>query len=56
MIPLAENHLCRLLQEWVGYYNTGRPHLSLGPASHSRLRHSQTHCKHTDTVCLSAGV
>jgi putative transposase len=31
VIPITEHHLRRLLQEWVGHYNTGRPHMSLGP-------------------------
>jgi putative transposase len=31
LIPLTENHLRRLLQEWVWHYNRGRPHMSLGP-------------------------
>src|SRR6266850_1706619 len=31
VIPLTENHLRRLLQEWVRHYNAGRPHMSLGP-------------------------
>jgi putative transposase len=31
LIPLSENHLRRLLQEWVRHYNAGRPHMSLGP-------------------------
>jgi putative transposase len=31
VIPMTENHLRRLLQEWVGHYNTGRPHMFLGP-------------------------
>jgi len=31
MIPLTENHLRHLLYEWVVHYNTGRPHMSLGP-------------------------
>ena len=30
MIPLTENHLRRLLHEWVRHYNEGRPHMSLG--------------------------
>jgi transposase InsO family protein len=29
IIPLTESHLRRLLQEWVPYYNTSRPHMSL---------------------------
>ena len=31
MIPLTEHHLRRVLQQWVQYYNAGRPHMSLGP-------------------------
>jgi putative transposase len=31
LIPLTENHLRRILHEWVPYYNTSRPHMSLGP-------------------------
>jgi transposase InsO family protein len=31
MIPLRENHLRRLVAEWVWHYNEGRPHMSLGP-------------------------
>jgi putative transposase len=31
VIPLSENHLRRLLHEWVLHYNHGRPHMALGP-------------------------
>jgi putative transposase len=31
LIPLTENHLWRLLHEWVRHYNVRRPHMSLGP-------------------------
>ncbi len=31
LIPLTENHLCRLLKTWLAHYNHGRPHSSLGP-------------------------
>jgi len=31
MIPLNEKHLYGILKEWVGHYNLGRPHMSLGP-------------------------
>jgi putative transposase len=31
MIPLTETHLRRMVAAWVQHYNTGRPHLSLGP-------------------------
>jgi putative transposase len=30
-IPLTESHLRHLLQVWVPYYNTSRPHTALGP-------------------------
>ena len=31
MIPVGENHVRRILREWVRHYNRGRPHSSLGP-------------------------
>jgi putative transposase len=31
LIPLTGNHLRRLLRAWVCHYNTGRPHMALGP-------------------------
>lgn len=31
MIPLNEQHLRRILAEWMPHYNRGRPHASLGP-------------------------
>ena len=31
VIPFTETHLRRLLQGWVRHYNTGRPHMALGP-------------------------
>jgi putative transposase len=31
VMPLTENHLRRLLHEWVWHYNAGRPHMALGP-------------------------
>jgi putative transposase len=31
VIPLTENHLRRILRDWVAHYNQGRPHMSLGP-------------------------
>ena len=31
VIPWNERHVRRLLKEWVGHYNQGRPHSSLGP-------------------------
>jgi len=30
LIPLSENHLRRMLREWVRHYNEARPHASLG--------------------------
>src|SRR5450631_3479670 len=31
LIPLSESHLRSVLQSWVRHYNTGRPHMALGP-------------------------
>jgi putative transposase len=31
VIPLTEDHLRRMLRDWVAHYNHGRPHMSLGP-------------------------
>ena len=31
MIPLSQAHLRAILKIWVGHYNRGRPHSSLGP-------------------------
>jgi transposase InsO family protein len=31
LIPLNEQHVRRILKEWVAHYNQGRPHSSLGP-------------------------
>jgi hypothetical protein len=31
VMPLTENHLRRMVTEWVQHYNAGRPHMSLGP-------------------------
>jgi putative transposase len=31
LIPLTEHHLQCLLHEWAQHYNTGRPHMTLGP-------------------------
>ena len=31
LIPLTEDHLHRILHAWARHYNTGRPHMSLGP-------------------------
>jgi transposase InsO family protein len=31
VIPLTENHVRRMLRDWVAHYNQGRPHMSLGP-------------------------
>ena len=30
VIALSEGHLRRLLKEWTTYYNSSRPHMSLG--------------------------
>jgi putative transposase len=42
LIPVNERHLRRLLREWVGHYNGGRPHSSLGPGVPDRYGIRQT--------------
>jgi len=44
--PLTEPHLRCLLHEWVPHDNEGRPHLSLGQVSRSRLHICLLRCKH----------
>jgi transposase InsO family protein len=31
LTPLTAHHLRRILHGWIGHYNTGRPHMPLGP-------------------------
>jgi transposase InsO family protein len=31
LIPLSESHLRSILRSWIPHYNTGRPHMRLGP-------------------------
>ncbi len=31
LVPLSESHLRSILRTWVGHYNSGRPHMALGP-------------------------
>ncbi|MDQ3565764.1 MAG: integrase core domain-containing protein [Pseudomonadota bacterium] len=31
LIPLTQLHLLRTVKDWTSYYNTARPHMSLGP-------------------------
>ena len=30
-MPMSANHVGRVLTQWVGHYNEGRPHMALGP-------------------------
>ena len=41
VIPWNERHVRRLLKEWVGHYNQGRPHSSLGPGIPEPASYSQ---------------
>jgi transposase InsO family protein len=31
LVPLSESHLRCILKSWIPHYNTGRPHMALGP-------------------------
>jgi putative transposase len=39
MIPASERHVRAILREWLGNYNRGRPHSSLGPGVPDPLSH-----------------
>ena len=56
LIPLTEYHLRSLLHEWAQHYNTGRPHMALGPGIpqplaalptplHKRRHQLPAHCR-----------
>ena len=38
VIPLNDKHLYGILKEWIGHYNQGRPHMSLGPGIPKPIR------------------
>lgn len=38
VIPLNDKHFYTMLKEWVGHYNQGRPHMSLGPGIPKPIR------------------
>jgi transposase InsO family protein len=38
VIPLNDKHLYAILNEWVGHYNQGCPHMSLGPGIPESIR------------------
>ena len=62
MILLTENHLRIILEEWVSYYNQGRPHSSLGPgvpepaSCAPRPLHEKRHLLDEDKKVLSRPV
>ncbi|MGO9111353.1 MAG: integrase core domain-containing protein, partial [Thermoguttaceae bacterium] len=31
LIPISESHLRSILKSWIAHYNSGRPHMALGP-------------------------
>jgi putative transposase len=31
LVPLSASHLRSILKSWIPHYNTGRPHMALGP-------------------------
>jgi Integrase core domain len=33
LIPLSESHLRSILRSWISHYNSGRPHMALGPGA-----------------------
>jgi transposase InsO family protein len=62
MIPLNDKHLYGILNEWVGHYNRGRPHLSLGPGIPKPMRslpvsrQAHRHWLRTDQCVVSQSI
>ena len=49
LIPLSESNLRFILRSWITHYNTGRPHMALGPGipdSPTDIDHLQPHSRH----------
>jgi transposase InsO family protein len=50
LIPLSESHLRSILKSWVPHYNSGRPHMALGPGvpdpSLAHLEHPPAKSRH----------
>jgi hypothetical protein len=50
LIPLSESHLRRILKSWIPHYNTGRPHMALGPGvpdpTLTNVHHPHPHSRH----------
>jgi transposase InsO family protein len=54
MILLKENHLRRILREWVQHYNSGRPHSSLGPGIPDEARKDRAAQRRTRWESIAA--
>ena len=52
LIPLTELHLLRVVRKWARYYNTARPHMSLGPGIPSPFPHARCWAGYTTTISL----
>jgi putative transposase len=63
LIPLSESHLRSILSSWICHYNSGRPHMALGPGfpdpptgpadeqkSHSRYRCEESYAVHAKPI------
>ena len=52
LIPLSESHLRSILKSWIPHYNTGRPHMALGPGvpDPPATRNHQTSLKITPSL------
>jgi len=63
LIPLTESHLWLILKLWIRHYNSGHPHMALGPGvpdppttnlshpnSDSRHRRGQTYAVHAKPI------
>lgn len=61
LIPLSESHLRSILKSWSRHYNSGRPHMSLGPGipdplplnADIHIKPQSRHCRER-TTCVDA--
>jgi transposase InsO family protein len=60
LIPLSESHLRCILKSWIPHYNTGRPHVALGPGVPdpplTHLEHPRPNSRHRRGESYAVGV
>jgi transposase InsO family protein len=56
VIPLNASHLRRTLREWIGHYNSGRPHRSLGPGIPDHVKQTVPIHTQADRLCRASSI